>query len=299
MNDTYKKQVGLLLSVLPEVAEETCFAMHGGTAINLFVRDMPRLSVDIDLTYVEISSREEALVAINKGLLNIKDRIETLRPETHVQHKTDTCKLQIDEGGVLIKIEVNMLGRGLLGEPEKLPLCGNAQEAFDVFFTMMLVPRGQLYGGKLCAALDRQHPRDLFDVKLLLESEGLNDEIRRGLVYGLIGSNRPTHELLDPNLLNQRSAFENQFEGMSRLTFTYENFEKVRQDLIETVRKTLSGQDRAFLLSFNQLAPDWSIYDYQDFPSVKWKLLNLEWFKKAKPGAYTEQLRLLEKILDR
>lgn len=299
MNETYKKQVGLLLSVLPEVAKETCFAMHGGTAINLFVRDMPRLSVDIDLTYVEISPREEALAAINEGLLRIKDRIEAQHPTARIQHKANTCKLQLDEGGVLIKIEVNMVGRGLLGAPERLPLCGAAQEAFEAFCAVTLVPRAQLYGGKLCAALDRQHPRDLFDVKLLLENEGLNDEIRQGLIYGLICSNRPTHEMLDPNLLDQRGTFENQFDGMSVLTFTYEHFEQVRQDLIETVRKSLSAQDRAFLLSFNQLEPDWSIYDYRDFPAVKWKLLNLARFKKAKPDAHTEHLHLLEKILDR
>lgn len=65
MIDAYKKQVRLLLDVLPEVAKETCFAMHGGTAINLFVRDMPRLSVDIDLTYVEIAERNETLEGIN------------------------------------------------------------------------------------------------------------------------------------------------------------------------------------------------------------------------------------------
>ncbi|TBW57715.1 nucleotidyl transferase AbiEii/AbiGii toxin family protein [Marinobacter halodurans] len=299
MNETYRKQVGLLLSVLPEVAKETCFAMHGGTAINLFVRDMPRLSVDIDLTYVDISPREEALAAINEGLLRIKDRIEALRPSVRIQHKAHTCKLQLDEAGVLIKIEVNMVGRGLLGTPEKLPLCDAAQEAFDAFCAVPLVPRAQLYGGKLCAALDRQHPRDLFDVKLLLENEGLNDEIRKGLLYGLICSNRPTHEMLDPNLLDQRGAFENQFEGMSALTFTYEEFERIRQSLIETVRKTLSEQDKAFLRSFNRLEPDWSVYDYKDFPSVKWKLLNLERFRKSKPDAYQEHLSLLDKILDR
>lgn len=72
MNEAYKKQAELMLSVLPEVAKEQCFAMHGGTAINLFVRDMPRLSVDIDLTYVEIDSREVALLAINEGLASKK-----------------------------------------------------------------------------------------------------------------------------------------------------------------------------------------------------------------------------------
>lgn len=298
MNEAYKKQVGLLLNVLPEVAKEECFAMHGGTAINLFVRDMPRLSVDIDLTYVEIVERKETLEGINAALLRIKERIEALRPSIRVQHKDKVCKLQLDEHGVLIKIEVNMVGRGLLGEPNKEPLCEAAQEQFDAFCAMPLVPLAQLYGGKLCAALDRQHPRDLFDVKLLLENEGFTDEIKQGFILGLVSSNRPTHEMLDPHLLDQRSAFENQFEGMTTIEFSYDDYEATRLQLIETVKASLSGDDKAFLLSLNRLVPDWSIYDYQDFPSVKWKLLNLEKFKKDNPEAYQQQLSELESVLE-
>lgn len=140
MNDVYAKQVRLLLDVLPEVAKEECFAMHGGTAINLFVRDMPRLSVDIDLTYVEIAERNETLDGINAALVRIKERIEGLRSSIRVQHKEKVCKLQLDEHGVLIKIEVNMVGRGLLGDSSKEPLCEAAQEEFDVFCAMPLVP---------------------------------------------------------------------------------------------------------------------------------------------------------------
>ncbi|WP_296936870.1 nucleotidyl transferase AbiEii/AbiGii toxin family protein [uncultured Marinobacter sp.] len=297
MNETYKKQVQLLLAVLPEVAKEECFAMHGGTAINLFVRDMPRLSVDIDLTYIELNTRTEALAGINAGLLRVKQRIGALRPSIHVQHKEDVCKLQLEEGGVTIKIEVNMVGRGLLGRVEKMPLCDAAQDAFDAFCAMPVVPLAQLYGGKLCAALDRQHPRDLFDVKLLLENEGLSDEIKRGLLYGLICSNRPTHEMLDPNLLDQRAAFEYQFEGMSAIAFSYDDFEVTRRALIEQVRSCFDDQDKAFLLSLNRLRPDWSIYDYQVFPAVKWKLLNLERFKKNRPNEYAQQLQALDDVL--
>jgi len=298
MNEAYKKQVRLLLDVLPEVAKEECFAMHGGTAINLFVRDMPRLSVDIDLTYVEIAERNETLEGINAALLRIKQRIEALRPSIRVQHKDKLCKLQLDEHGVLIKIEVNMVGRGLLGQPNKAPLCEAAQEQFDAFCAMPLVPLAKLYGGKLCAALDRQHPRDLFDVKLLLENEGFTDEIKQGFILGLVSSNRPTHEMLDPHLLDQRMAFENQFEGMTTIEFSYDDYEATRLQLIETVKASLSEEDKAFLLSLNRLTPDWSIYDYQSFPSVKWKLLNLEKFKKDNPEAYEQQLRELEGVLE-
>jgi predicted nucleotidyltransferase component of viral defense system len=297
MNNAYTKQVKLLLDVLPEVAKEACFAMHGGTAINLFVRDMPRLSVDIDLTYVEIAERNETLDGINAALMRIKERIEGLRPSIRIQHKENICKLQLDERGVMIKIEVNMVGRGLIGEATKAQLCEAAQEQFDAFCAMPIVPLGQLYGGKLCAAIDRQHPRDLFDVKLLLENEGFIDDIKRGFLFGLVSSNRPTHEMLNPNFLDQRIAFENQFEGMSTIAFSYDEYEATRLQLIETIQSSLNESDKAFLLSLNGLEPDWSIYDFQAFPSVKWKLLNLEKFKTENPETYQQQLSELGKLL--
>jgi predicted nucleotidyltransferase component of viral defense system len=297
MNNAYTKQVKLLLDVLPEVAKEACFAMHGGTAINLFVRDMPRLSVDIDLTYVEIAERNETLDGINAALIRIKERIEDLRPSIRIQHKENICKLQLDERGVMIKIEVNMVGRGLIGEATKAQLCEAAQEQFDAFCAIPIVPLGQLYGGKLCAAIDRQHPRDLFDVKLLLENEGFTDDIKRGFIFGLVGSNRPTHEMLNPNLLDQRMAFENQFEGMSAIEFSYDEYEATRLQLIETIQSSLNESDKAFLLSLTGLEPDWSIYDFQEFPSVKWKLLNLEKFKTENPVTYQQQLSELDKVL--
>lgn len=298
MNEVYKKQVRLLLDVLPEVAKENCFAMHGGTAINLFVRDMPRLSVDIDLTYVEIAERSETLEGINASLLRIKERIEGLRASIRVQHKANVCKLLLDEHGTTIKIEVNMVGRGLLGEATKAPLCDKAQEEFDVFCAMPIVPLAQLYGSKLCEAIDRQHPRDLFDVKLLLDNEGFTNEIKRGFLFGLVSSNRPTYEMLNPHLQDQPSAFERQFEGMSAEAFSYDDYEATRLQLIDIINTNFDDNDKAFLLSLNRLEPDWSIYDYQDFPSMKWKILNLEKFKKEKPDSYQQQLSELESILE-
>jgi len=296
VTDAYKQQVRLLLEVLPEVARENCLSLHGGTAINLFVRDMPRLSVDIDLTFVELGEREEAINAINEALVRVKERVETLRPKARVVHKTDTCKLQIAHQGAQIKIEVNMVGRGLLGEASKLQLCAAAQEEFDAFSAISVVSIGQLYGGKLCAALDRQHPRDFFDVRLLLDNEGFNDEIKQGFLYGLVCSNRPTHELLSPNLIDQQAVFTNQFEGMSSLEFTYVDFENTRSDLIQIIRSRLDDRDKAFLLDFNRLESDWSYYDFQEYPSVKWKIQNLTKLRENNPQKYRQQLDALEEI---
>lgn len=75
ISENYKAQVNLLLQILPYVAKEEIFALKGGTAINLFVREMPRLSVDIDLTYIPVDSREIALQNIEEALNRIKTDI--------------------------------------------------------------------------------------------------------------------------------------------------------------------------------------------------------------------------------
>jgi len=67
-DNPYYQQVVLLLDVLPIVGQETCFALKGGTAINLFVRNLPRLSVDIDLTYLPVQDRTTSLREVGSAL---------------------------------------------------------------------------------------------------------------------------------------------------------------------------------------------------------------------------------------
>lgn len=76
MNDIYKKQVALLIRIMPSVYRIKDFAVHGGTAINLFHKNMPRYSVDIDLTYIPVQERAESLEAINSHLRTLKSSIE-------------------------------------------------------------------------------------------------------------------------------------------------------------------------------------------------------------------------------
>ncbi|ASV29696.1 nucleotidyl transferase AbiEii/AbiGii toxin family protein [Maribacter cobaltidurans] len=290
----YKSQASLLLNVLPEVAKETRFALHGGTAINLFVREMPGLSVDIDLTYVPVENRETSFKNITGALERIKATIQAVVPNAKVIHKQAELKLQISNTQAQIKLEVNQAMRGTIAPPIKMTLCEKAQEAFDAFCEIQVVPIGQLYGGKICAALDRQHPRDFFDVKYLLENEGFAEEVRAGFLFGLLSSNRPLHEMLAPNLLDQRSAMANQFEGMSEEEFTYEDFEVTRSLLIKTIHENLTDTDNKFLLSFQNGTPDWRLLDFGDYPAVQWKLQNLQKLKEANPEKHTEQLDLLE-----
>ena len=296
-NAAYESQVALLIKVLPEIAKESCFALHGGTAINLFIREMPRLSVDIDLTYIHIEDRATSLENISKALARVKKRVEKATPLASVQHREETSKLLISEKVAQVKVEVNQTNRGIYAPTQELLLCGSAQEKFDAFCVMPGVSIGQLYGGKLCAALDRQHPRDLFDVKLLLENEGFTNEIKKGFLLALLSSNRPIHELLNPNLSNQSNAFINQFNGMTFIPFSYEEYEDTRLTLIRTIGESLDEVDKQFLLSVKNGTPDWGTYDFSEFPSIQWKLHNLKKLRQNNPKKYQEQKTHLEEQL--
>jgi len=297
-NQSYKNQVALLLNVLPEVAKEKCFALHGGTAINLFVRDMPRLSVDIDLTYIHIEDRESTLKNIAEALERIKVNIKMAISGSIIEHQENLSKLQISAGGTQVKLEVNQTNRGLLQNSQTLELSEYAQEMFDAFCTIPTVGDGQLYGGKICAALDRQNPRDLFDVKYLLKNEGFTEEIKTGFIFCLLCSSRPIFEMLFPNRLDQKSAMENQFDGMSRQSFLYKDYEAIREQLIETIHANLSVSDKKFLLSFVDTKPDWSIYPFVNFPSIQWKLQNLTKLKTQNPEKHAQIFKQLkEKLL--
>ncbi|TRX54314.1 nucleotidyl transferase AbiEii/AbiGii toxin family protein [Fulvivirga sp. M361] len=297
MNEIYKGQVSLLLSVIPEIAKEKCFALHGGTAINLFVREMPRLSVDIDLTYVPIEDRHTSLDKIAQALEGIRERILSILPKAKVQHQREVSKLQISNQGYQIKVEVNQTNRGILSDPIDYLLCETAQDQFDAFCSIAIVPLSQLYGGKICAALDRQHPRDIFDVKYLLENEGFTEDIKEGLLLSILSSNRPIHELLRPNLLDQQAILENQFSGMTTESFAYKDFEATREQLIANISKFWTDSDRQFLIGFSKLEPDWSIYDFERFPSVHWKIQNLAKLRQDNPDKHREQVKLLKEVL--
>ena len=215
------------MRILPHVAAEDCFALKGGTAINLFVRDLPRLSVDIDLTYVPIDEREASLAAIFAALGRIRARVIKAIPGIRIpsaSHVGGESKLVCLLGGANVKIEVNTTLRGVLWPTRELTVSEVVEDAYAYSATIQVVSHAELFGGKIAAALDRQHPRDLFDLWQLYEHEGLTVEVFRGFLVALISHGRPMHELLAPNLLDQQSVFTTQFEGMARLPFSYEDF---------------------------------------------------------------------------
>ena len=304
MTQSYRAQVDLLLQVLPHVAKESCFALKGGTAINMFVWDMPRLSVDIDLTYLPFDDRSAAMQNIAEALQRIKERVEStilncrarLVPQSDGQEAKLTCQIP----GAQIKIEVNTTMRGHLFPAQEMDVTDAVEEAFGRFVAMQVISKAELFGGKLCAALDRQHPRDLFDVSRLYEEGGLTEDIRQSFIMGLLSSPRPIHEMIRPNLLDQRQTFDTQFAGMTEIPFTYANFEATRKQLITDISAGFTDDDRRFLLSFKNAEPDWGLFPHdrlKDLPAVQWKLRNIETLKSKNPAKHAEQLKALEERL--
>jgi len=213
--DRYAAQVQLLVRILPFVADEAALALKGGTAINLFYRDMPRLSVDIDLVYLPIEDRTTSLHNIDAALERIVEQINKglvgAKAERIAGGGQNETRLLVRQGQAEVKVETSPVLRGTVYPVAYKPVTKSVQSAFG-FAEMPVVAFEDLFAGKITAALDRQHPRDLYDVKLLYENEGLTDDLFRTFLVYLASSGRPPHELLDPNLLDLDKPFATEFE---------------------------------------------------------------------------------------
>ncbi|RWH94130.1 MAG: nucleotidyl transferase AbiEii/AbiGii toxin family protein [Mesorhizobium sp.] len=278
----YYRQVRLLTRVLPLVAAETSFALKGGTAINLFVRDLPRLSVDIDLVYLPMEDRDEALKNIAEALSRVADAIVKAMPDTEIirayEDQADALRLFVSQRSDRIKIELSPVLRGSVF-PEELREVSPAVEEQFGYVEMQLLSIPDLYAGKICAALDRQHPRDLFDVKLLFENEGLSDDLVKTFLVYLISHNRTMAELLQPTRKDIAGIYEGEFLRMSQIDVSLDELLAVRERLITEINQALTDEQRKFLLSFKARRPKWELLGIDGvdkLPAVRWKLQNLE-----------------------
>jgi hypothetical protein len=152
LSDLYRRQAALLVRVIPQVAAEACFALKGGTAINLFWRDMPRLSVDIDLTYLPVADRAASLAAIDQAMRRISASIARGTPGARVtpmalQGEDCITRLLVRADGVQIKIEVTPVLRGCVYEPSTRSVSARVEDEFG-FAEMQVVSFADLYAGK-------------------------------------------------------------------------------------------------------------------------------------------------------
>jgi predicted nucleotidyltransferase component of viral defense system len=297
--ELYRRQVALLIRILPMVTEEACFALKGGTAINLFVRDLPRLSVDIDLTYLPVAPRSQSLADINAAMKRIAGKIKAALPGAQITEaitENTVVKLTVRSQGVQVKIEVTPVLRGCVFEPEIASAKPTVQDEFG-FAEARIVSLADLYAGKIVAALDRQHPRDLFDVRALLANEGINENLRQAFIVYLLSHDRPMSEVLAPTLKNIDDAFKHGFSGMTQDPVELADLLAARATLIETIVGGMPSDHRKFLISFERGEPNWHLLGLPkaaDLPAVRWRQQNLD---KLSPNKRAILVARLEEVL--
>jgi predicted nucleotidyltransferase component of viral defense system len=300
MNATYLATAWLLTEIAPVVFESGIFALKGGTAINLFIRNMPRLSVDLDLVFIDHRvPRADALAAITEALRTSRDRLAKRGLSVQAVSAADMgeSKLLIQRDTLSVKIEVNTVMRGAVYPTQLVALAATASDALMADLELPLLSTEDIYGGKLVAALDRQHPRDLFDVMELFAHGGITPAIRRAFVVYLASHNRTIHEVLFPTPKDIRLAYEGSFVGMTTEPVTLESLLQTRERLFRELPAALDANEREFLRTLVRAEPDWSLLDIahlQDLPAIRWRLQNLQEFSRKSP----ERFRALADSLD-
>lgn len=299
MNGTYIDTVRLLLAIAPAVFASGRFAMKGGTALNLFVQEMPRLSVDIDLVVVDHRpDRQTALQAIALELAAVQAELvgKGYRAHLPANAEGDDVKLVVSNEAAQVKVEVNFVFRGTVLPPETRSLVATAQELFTTDLAVPVLATPELYGSKLVAAMDRQHPRDIFDVMHMLSQFGWQASFVDCFVAYLAGHNRPVHEVLFPKTKPLEPAFTNEFAGMTRDTVELDTLTQVQGRLLQELPQQLTPAHRDFLLSLVQGAPAWELMPMQhlrEMPALKWKLMNLAKLRKIHAKRFAAQQQLL------
>ena len=299
INSIYFKQAELLLRIIPLIDREAVFALKGGTAINFFVRDLPRISVDIDLVYLPVGERDLSLRDISATLARISRDIESRIPGTKVFFKkikgTDFLSgFFIQRQETTVKIEPNLVIRGSVYPPERRVLSPIAGDHFEISVECQILSEDELYAGKICAALDRQHPRDLFDIRMLLKYGNFSAAMRKAFVVYLISHDRPMIEVLNPGFLDIRPVFESEFQGMTLEAVTCEDLEKTREELVSMIAGELTTQEKQFIVSIKEGMPRWDligIEGVENLPAVKWKLLNIGRMNPPKHKKAVRKLR--------
>lgn len=301
-DNIYYRQANLLTTLLPYINDRQSFALKGGTAINFFFRSLPRLSVDIDLTYLPIEDRQTSLPKISNNLLKISNNIQNDFPYFRITekkiNKSNNVKgliIRDNKRNASVKIECNIILRGSVYTAEEVYFTQEVINIFEKEIGIISLPFADLFGGKICAALDRQHPRDLFDVHLLLKNEGLTDEIRKAFIAYLLSCPRPVIELLNPNFKDISQTYENEFKEMTRIEISLAELLRIREKLVNTINDDLTRDERRFIVSVIDNAPEWGLLNIphvKNLPAIKWKMLNLQKMDSKRHNKLVERLKV-------
>ncbi|HDZ47071.1 hypothetical protein LCGC14_0154360 [marine sediment metagenome] len=300
----YSDRVQLLVDILPVLAKETRFALKGGTAINLFEHDLPRLSVDIDLTWLPVQDFETGVAAISTALEQLAETLRARPLQLQVQtsggaNTGGITRLICSRSRARVQIETTPVMRGTVHPVRTMVVQPEVEQAFG-FASTQVLDFADLYAGKLAAALSRQHPRDLFDIGLLLEDERADASLWRTFLVYLTCSPKPAWELLAPREpVDFDAIFDAHFKGMTAKPVTAVQLLENRARLLLWISKKLDKPSCDFLWSVEDEQPDFALIELEGaaaLPGVGRKLQNLTRRSKAKRQA---DRRELEQVLAR
>lgn len=243
-----------------------------------------------------------ALSEISDALGRIAESIQKQIPDIRITEKKDKekgrrRKLIINNQGITVKIEPNTVLRGSIYPSKVKELSSKAYKTFERYVSIQNLSFKDIYAGKICAALDRQHPRDFYDVWLLLENEGISSKLRQAFIIYLISQPRPIVEVLNPHFVNIQSIFEHDFANMTVEPVTLDELLDTRTTLIKLIDSDLSVKERQFLLSFKKISSEWDLLELpniEKLPAVQWKLYNL---KQMDPRKHKEAVVKLADFL--
>lgn len=296
----YAERVKLLVEILPTLAEEKRFALKGGTAINLFEHDLPRLSVDIDLTWLPVGDFASDVRDISAALEAIGERLRTgplrLQVQTSGTEATGVHRLIASRNRSRVQIETTPVMRGTVHPVRTMRVRPGVEQNFG-FAEIQVLDFADLYAGKLSAALSRQHPRDLFDLQPLLDEGRLDERLWRTFLVYLTCSSKPAAEMLSPQAPRDfEQLFEAHFRGMTATPVSVASLLDVRTRLLARIAEMLDSPSRAFLESVEHETPDFTLIDLPhaaSLPGVRRKLSNLAQRSAAKRSADSAQLTAL------
>ena len=301
----YADRVKLLVDILPTLAGEKRFALKGGTAINLFEHDLPRLSVDIDLTWLPVGEFASDAQAIANALEQLGEKLRSGPLRLHVQASStegaSVNRLIASRGRHRVQVETTPVMRGTVHPIRTLSVQPGVERAFG-FAEMQVLDFADLYAGKMSAALSRQHPRDLFDIQRLQDDGRLDDRLWRTFLVYLTCSPKPAAEILAPKKPRDfEQIFASHFQGMSADPVSAESLLDTRARLLRRISELLDAPSKAFLVSVERETPDFNLIGLPhaaDFPGVRRKLLNLSQRSVKKREADYRQLAALLRIKD-
>jgi hypothetical protein len=303
VNNFYLETARMLIRVAPYVFDDTV-ALKGGTAINLFFRNMPRLSVDLDLTFLDHTlPRSQALASIDQTLRTAEKRLIDAGYDVALAGSEGELerRLFVTLDRVRVAVEVNQTIRGTVAGSTSMPLAGAAAQTLGLAIDLPVVSEEDVYGGKLVAAFDRQHPRDLFDVVELFANQGLTPGICQAFVVYLASHDRPMHEVLFAREKNIEAVYESAFVGMTTTDVPLDDLLAARARLMRELPAALTREHRDFLISLADANPAWELLDVPhaaELPAIRWKLKNLQILAQGNPRKLAAQRDELERRLN-